>query len=316
MKDLKIITLFALLIVLFSCSSDDESSESNNSTNCDFVVIGRGTGNGNQSVFDDNDNLIEIECITCDTGFYVFIVPSDFFDFENDDFKEGGVPLSEWQARGVSEERFLFYQDDNNSSCFNETALNNELQLQTRLSNGESPLEIYNSDNNNLEKLYGLTYEGGLIFHLNTSNGETLISSQSDQSKEAEWGCEGVNINNAESTNIGAGLTNTEAIVENCNTQGIAANLCLSLVSNGKDDWYLPSKDELNLMYVNLKSRSLGNFDNKWYWSSTEFEDQANFNSTGFEAVWVQSFEDGAKVTYDVGIKRFKNNVRAIRKTN
>jgi len=86
-----------------------------------------------------------------------------------------------------------------------------------------------------------------------------------------------------------------------------------SLVENGKDDWYLPSKDELNLMYVNLKSRNFGNFENKWYWSSTEFEDKANFDSTGFEAVWVQSFEDGEKVTYDVGIKRFKNNVRAIR---
>lgn len=129
MKHIKVITLLTLIIILFSCSSDDGDGEPNNSTNCDFVVIGTGTGNGNQSLSDDNNNRVEIECITCNTGFYVFIVSSNFFDFEKDDFKGGGVPLSEWQVRGVSEERFLFYQDDNNSSCFDESRSSNELPL-------------------------------------------------------------------------------------------------------------------------------------------------------------------------------------------
>ena len=52
----------------------------------------------------------------------------------------------------------------------------------------------------------------------------------------------------------------------------------------GFSDWRLPTKDELNLMYVNLKVRNLGGFGNDWYWSSSQYN-----NGTG----WVQRFSDG-----------------------
>ena len=76
---------------------------------------------------------------------------------------------------------------------------------------------------------------------------------------------------------------------------------------NGFNDWYLPSKDELNLLYYNLKLYGFGNFDYNWYWSSTDGE-------TNGEAAWVQSFlDEGFQATYDVGIKTFNNGIRAIR---
>ena len=199
----------------------------------------------------------------------------------------------------------------------------NEQNLQDRLNNGETPCEIYQSDNSLLDELYGLTYQGGLIFYLNTNDCTGMVAAENDQSSEIEWGCEGVNISGAEFSEIGSGLSNTNAIVSECNEMSYAAKICFDLTLENYDDWYLPSKDELNLLYNNLHLKNLGNFENGsnnccngWYWSSTEFEDQDNYNSNGYEAVWVQSFREGnngMQTTYDVGIKSSKNHVRAIR---
>lgn len=189
----------------------------------------------------------------------------------------------------------------------------NELTLQERLDNGEWPISIYEENPAYLNDLYGLLFQGGLIFYLDTESGNTLIAAPTDQSDGAEWGCEGTNISEADFSAMEAGFTNTQAIVSTCETIGIAAEICSSYSFAGSDQWYLPSKDELNLMYLNLKANGLGNFSNDWYWTSTEFEDQTSFENNGYEAAWIQSFEDGLQVTYDVGIKRFENSVRAIR---
>ncbi len=50
------------------------------------------------------------------------------------------------------------------------------------------------------------------------------------------------------------------------------------------DDWFLPSKDELNKMYVNLHSEGEGQFVNDNYWASSE---------TSAQRVWVQQFASG-----------------------
>jgi hypothetical protein len=41
-------------------------------------------------------------------------------------------------------------------------------------------------------------------------------------------------------------------------------------LQGGKDDWFLPSKEELNLMSLNLHKKSIGKFSQWSYWSSTE----------------------------------------------
>jgi len=125
-----------------------------------------------------------------------------------------------------------------------------------------------------------------------------IISASVNQSTGAQWGCLETFIG-ATATNLGAGLTNTSAIVNGCGTQGIAARICNDLILNGFSDWYLPSKDELNKLYQN--KNIIGDFYSAEYWSSSE-------NST--EVAWVQSFVNGGQ---SFNFKGYPSHVRAIR---
>ncbi|MBA7714520.1 hypothetical protein ES703_123545 [subsurface metagenome] len=53
-------------------------------------------------------------------------------------------------------------------------------------------------------------------------------------------------------------------------------------------NWFFPSKDELNAIYVNLRAEGVGGFVNVNYWSSTES------NSDG---AWKQYFDDGSQLS-------------------
>ena len=90
----------------------------------------------------------------------------------------------------------------------------------------------------------------------------------------ATWGCSGTSITGADGTAIGTGKQNTTAIVNGCETPDITpAERAYDLVLGGQSDWFLPSKDELNQMYINLHSAStpLGGFSTDYYWSSSEW---------------------------------------------
>ena len=81
-----------------------------------------------------------------------------------------------------------------------------------------------------------------------------------------------------------------------------AAKLCDDLVLNGYDDWFLPSKDELNMLYQNRNL--IGGFTTGYYYSSSE--------STNYTA-WTQGFTDGYQYGNDYGSKGATCRVRAIR---
>lgn len=67
---------------------------------------------------------------------------------------------------------------------------------------------------------------------------------------------------------IGAGASNTKKIMAGCSTSNIAARRAGNLTFGGQNDWFLPSRFELNQMYVNL--HSVGGFESDRYWSSSE----------------------------------------------
>ena len=74
---------------------------------------------------------------------------------------------------------------------------------------------------------------------------------------------------------VGNGKANTAAIVtalEAISNTGKAAQLCAGKTLNGYSDWYLPSIEELELMYTNLHLNGLGDFvvsPVPNYWSSS-----------------------------------------------
>ena len=69
----------------------------------------------------------------------------------------------------------------------------------------------------------------------------------------------------------------------------------------GYNDWFIPSKDELNLMYINLKAVGLTDFALEDYWSSSE-NDVSN--------TWFQYFDLGSHYFYD---KDYYAKVRVVR---
>ena len=83
-----------------------------------------------------------------------------------------------------------------------------------------------------------------------------------------------------------------------------AKNACDELVLNGYSDWHLPTKDELNVLYVKLKQFGVGGFANDTYWSSTG--SWKNDNACG------QQFNVGEQ-NCDNYNKEEKHFVRAVR---
>ncbi len=118
----------------------------------------------------------------------------------------------------------------------------------------------------------GQEYQGGIIFYVEKSGNHGLIAAFQDLG-QASWGCPSVLVQGADGEAVGTGFENTLAIVNGCEEEGIAAKLCFDLVLNGFDDWFLPSKDELNQLY--LQRKIVGGFSEDLraaYWSSTEYE--------------------------------------------
>jgi len=112
------------------------------------------------------------------------------------------------------------------------------------------------------------------------------------------------------STALGFGRSNTQAIVRalsNAGLVGQAAQVADSLVYGGFNDWFLPSSDELDWMFRNLRERGLGGFANATYWSSSQ---SASLHWT----VWNQNFNNGNRsAPNQIRFKDTTFRVRAIR---
>ena len=98
----------------------------------------------------------------------------------------------------------------------------------------------------------------------------------------AEWGCYISPIAGADGQAIGTGEQNTADILAGCETPGIAARLADGYTNSGESDWFLPSQNELNQMYV--EPTTFGGFSTDAYWSSYEYDG---------DLAWFQWFDVG-----------------------
>jgi hypothetical protein len=109
----------------------------------------------------------------------------------------------------------------------------------------------------------------------------------------------------AGNSRLGAGKSNTEIMSAILDRSGGGINtaywICYNLNINGYDDWYLPSLDELLLLYNFYNEYNLAGFYTAKYWSSTHKEE-------GY--VLVVDFRNGQEGTISSGAG---TRVRAIR---
>jgi len=128
--------------------------------------------------------------------------------------------------------------------------------------------------------------------------------------KDVRWGSAKYKIGGT-GKYIGSGKTNTEKIIKK---QGrgrtYAAQLCDALAYGGYDDWFLPSRGELEMIDKNLQDFRVGNFKVNFkagdtlYWSSTE-------NAGSLEILaWTYCFWRTVK---DQSHKQYPHLVRAVR---
>ncbi|MCX6313611.1 MAG: DUF1566 domain-containing protein [Sphingobacteriales bacterium] len=154
----------------------------------------------------------------------------------------------------------------------------------------------------------GESYGGGIVFYVYDNGQHGLIAATADQNGGApiRW-YGGTNTNTrARADGVGAGLKNTAIIIANqgpVDGNAFAATVCneysVTVAGVTYGDWYLPSKHELNLLFINRVA--VGGFSSNYYWSSSE---------GGFSSAWPQDFGNGFQVG---NVKYATFYVRAVR---
>jgi len=159
--------------------------------------------------------------------------------------------------------------------------------------------------------------QGGIVFLVDETGQHGLVCAKEDQSTEIRWYAGSTGNTQAKGDGPYAGEANTSIIIAAQVALGddgstYAARICndLQITEGGKTygDWYLPSKEELNLMYQNkgtidatATSNGGSGFASVPYWSSTE---------TSPSYAWKQNFNSGNNLD---SYKARTERVRAVR---
>jgi uncharacterized protein (TIGR02145 family) len=173
-------------------------------------------------------------------------------------------------SRKLTLSRALNYQitvtidPDNQISELNEG--NNSFILQVTVTS-PPPLALFDN------------YQGGIIAYIlqpgdpgyDADVQHGLIAAPIDQSISMgiQWYNGNYGLIGGTVTDLGSGNSNTNIIVASQGDGNYAAKLCYDLELGGYNDWYLPSLNELYILYLN-RSGLGNNFVSNKYWSSSE----------------------------------------------
>ena len=119
----------------------------------------------------------------------------------------------------------------------------------------------------------GDSYGGGIIFYINGTGKHGLIADITDTNyRMIKWGDSYFLNTGATGTAVGTGAENTKKIIAVQGTKyNYAALVCANYRGGGYADWFLPSKDELYLLYKQKIAGVVKGFTWGAYWSSSEF---------------------------------------------
>ncbi|WP_158522881.1 Lcl C-terminal domain-containing protein [Geofilum rhodophaeum] len=159
--------------------------------------------------------------------------------------------------------------------------------------------------------------QGGIVFWVDETGQHGLVAAKEDQSTGVRWYAGTYGNTQAKGDGPFSGEANTSIIIAAQVAIGddgstYAARICneLQVTEGGKTygDWYLPSKEELNLMYQNKATIDAtagvnggSGFASAAYWSSTEYSSHG---------AWGQYFDFGSQYLY---YKDITSCVRAVR---
>ena len=160
--------------------------------------------------------------------------------------------------------------------------------------------------------------QGGIVFWVDETGQHGLVAAKKDQSTGVRWYAGTYGNTQAKGDGLFSGEANTSIIIAAQVAIGddgstYAARICneLQVTEGGKTygDWYLPSKEELNLMYQNKATINAtagvnggSGFARAYYWSSTEYN---------LGLAWAQSFGYGNLFDFNKGGTSYVRCVRA-----
>jgi len=159
------------------------------------------------------------------------------------------------------------------SLCYNYTVIDNTQITEIENDNAQMQIDINCLTGN--PQIGDYCY-GGIVFYVaEGEEGKYGLVAAIEDVGEFEWGCYGENIDGAEGIFVGSGFQNTIDIAsQGCSTEsgGItAAQATLDFEYEAYTDWYLPSIDELLVLYQEtIGFIVFDNFLNEMYFSSTE----------------------------------------------
>ncbi len=221
----------------------------------------------------------------------------------------GTFDLIDWGKNS----KYLQVDLDANTGIYTSMGIQKMMSVPYALFSGTAQtLRTSNTSGNGFTHYIGEKFGGGVIFQLwkdSTGAEHGLVVALTDQSASQAW-------SNVTGTTIGSGaqsswdgLSNSNAIVAQSGHTSSAAKLCLDLVSGVYSDWYLPSVDELSLLwqnrfYVNKSLSTIGGatlLSSAYYWSSAE---------TSNNSAWSFNYGSGNAPT---NYKTNTNYVRSVR---